>query len=176
MFCLPLKIQYTKLSVLAPSVFSWGKSQLFFECLNETMRENILTQLNMLDISIDTNRTLLSSMLYCLKSLRNAVAHNNIIFDTRFKDRVINTVMKKWVEKETGIQNITLYSLIDYIIIVCCLLKRVDFSGTRAKTLLRQYKEENERLKHSVTPTIYSQIIHQNVANKITALELYLNQ
>ena len=148
----------------------------FFECLNETMRENILTQLSMFDKSIDTNKNLLSSMLYCLKSLRNAVAHNNIIFDTRFKDRVINTVLKKWVEKETGIHNITLYSLIDYIIIVCCLLKRLDFSGTRAKTLLCQYKEENNRLKNSVTPTIYSQIVHQNVATKIASLELYLNQ
>ena len=148
----------------------------FFECLNETMRENILTQLSMFDKSIDTNKNLLSSMLYCLKSLRNAVAHNNIIFDTRFKDRVINTVLKKWVEKETGIHNITLYSLIDYIIIVCCLLKGVDFSGTRAKTLLCQYKEENNRLKNSVTPTIYSQIVHQNVATKIASLELYLNQ
>ena len=64
----------------------------FFECLNETMRENILRQLNMLDISTDTNRMLLSSMLYTLKSLRNSVAHNNIVFDTRFKDRKISTI------------------------------------------------------------------------------------
>lgn len=50
---------------------------------------------------------LLSSMLYTIKSLRNSVAHNNIIFDTRFKDRKISPVLKKWIEKETGIQNIT---------------------------------------------------------------------
>lgn len=110
----------------------------FFECLNETARITILTQLNMYDISIDTNKNLLTSMLYTLKALRNSVAHNNIIFDTRFKDRKISPVLKKWTEKETGIQNITLYSLIDYIIIVCCLLKRVDFSGTRAKKLLER--------------------------------------
>lgn len=54
----------------------------FFECLNESVREHIMTQLSMFDISIDTNRTLLSSMLYTIKSLRNSVAHNNIIFDT----------------------------------------------------------------------------------------------
>ena len=90
-------------------------------------------------------------MLYTLKSLRNAVAHNSIIFDTRFKDRNINSVLKKWTEKETGIQNITLYSLIDYIIIVCCLLKRVDFSSTRAKRLLVQYKAQNSTLQNAVT-------------------------
>lgn len=146
----------------------------FFECLNETMREDILTQLNMLDISIDTNKTLLSSMLYALKALRNSVAHNNIIFDTRFKDRKINTILKKWVEKETSIQNISLYSLIDYIIIVCCILKRVDFSETRATNLLEKYKAENQLLSSKVTPAIYQSLIQQNVSIKIAKLEAYL--
>lgn len=146
----------------------------FFECLNETMRESILNQLNMHDISIDTNKTLLSSMLYALKALRNSVAHNNIIFDTRFKDRTINTVLKKWVEKETRIHNISLYSLIDYIIIVCCILKRIDFSGTRATNLLEKYKKENQLLLSKVTPSIYQTIIQQNVTVKIARLEAYL--
>ena len=133
----------------------------FFECLNEAVRENILKQMNMFDISIDANK--------------NSVAHNNIIFDTRFKDRKISPVLKKWVEKETGIQNITLYSLIDYIIIVCCLLKRVDFSGTRALTLLNKYKEENQRLQNSVASEIYDHIIQNNVPAKVVGLEAYLN-
>jgi abortive infection bacteriophage resistance protein len=147
----------------------------FFECLNKTTREGILTQLDMFDVSIDTNRELLSSMLYTIKSLRNAVAHNNIIFDTRFKDRKISPVLRKWTEKETNIQNITLYSLIDYIIIICCLLKRIDFTGTRAKKLLNQYKAENTALQQTVSPAIYNSIFQQNVATKITALETYLN-
>lgn len=147
----------------------------FFECLNETTREHIMKQLNMFDVSIDTNRSLLSSMLYTIKSLRNSVAHNNIIFDTRFKDRKISPILKKWIEKETGIQNITLYSLIDYIIIVCCLLKRVDFSSTRAGQLVHTYQKQNQFLQSSVAPTIYAQIIQQNVTQKTTALETYLN-
>lgn len=114
-------------------------------------------------------------MLYTIKSLRNSVAHNNIIFDTRFKDRKISPVLKRWIEKETGIQNITLYSLIDYIIIVCCLLKRVDFSSTRAKQLVDAYKGQNQLLHNSVAPSIYAQIIQQNVTQKITSLETYLD-
>ena len=147
----------------------------FFDCLNKTIRENILKQLNMYNFAIDTNSNLLSSMLYTLKALRNSVAHNGIIFDTRFKDRNINTVLKAWVENETGIQNITLYSLIDYIIIACCLLKQVDFSGSRAKTLLDAFKAENARLQGQVGSGIYSLIIQQNVSAKITGLENYLN-
>ena len=147
----------------------------FFECLNTSTRETILSQLNMFDISIDTNRELLSNILYTIKALRNAVAHNNIIFDTRFKDRKLSHVLKRWTEHETGIQNITLYSLIDYIIIICCLLKRIDFSGLRAKELLHQYKAQNVLLQNSVAPNIYNMIISQNVSVKISALETYLN-
>jgi len=147
----------------------------FFECLSSSMREQILRLLNMYDVAIDTNHTLLSTILYTIKGLRNSVAHNNIIFDTRFKDRNISRILKQWVEKETRINNITLYSLIDYIIIVCCMLKRVDFTNTRAKALVDQYKKENDELMRKVGPTIYSSIIQTNVATKITALETYLS-
>lgn len=147
----------------------------FFECLNTTSRETILRKLDMLDVSIDTNRELLSSMLYTVKALRNAVAHNNIIFDTRFKDRKISPVLRKWTEKETNIQNITLYSLIDYIIMICCLLKRLDFTGIRAKNLIQNYKTENSALRSAVGQTIYTCLFQQNVAAKISALETYLD-
>lgn len=146
----------------------------FFECLNKTVRENIMTNLDMFNISIDTNRNLLSTILYTIKSLRNAVAHNNIVFDTRFKDRNISRVLKGWVENETNIRNITLYSLIDYIIIVCCVLKRVDFSSKRAEQLIDAYEEQNRLLQSKVTPLIYSMIIAQNVTQKITDLRAYL--
>lgn len=148
----------------------------FFECLNKTARERILRQLGMFNSAIDTNCTLLSSMLYTIKSLRNSVAHNNIIFDTRFKDRKISSILKKWIEKETNIQNITLYSLIDYIIIVCCLLKRVDFNATRAIQLVSTYREESLHLQSLVAPEIYTKIMQQNVTQKIVLLEEYLNQ
>lgn len=147
----------------------------FLECLNKPIRESILTQLNMYNVSIDTNCNLLSDMLFTLKALRNAVAHNGIIFDTRFKDRKISRVLKAWVENETGIQNVTLYSLIDYIIVACCILKQVDFSSMRANNLLVAFKDENARLQSQVGADIYSMIIQQNVAAKIAGLETYLN-
>lgn len=64
------------------------------------MREHIMTQLDMFDITIDTNRNLLSNILYTIKSLRNSVAHNNIVFDTRFKDRKISSVLKNGLKRD----------------------------------------------------------------------------
>ena len=56
------------------------------------------------------------------------------------------------------------------------MLKRLDFSNTRAKALVEIYNDENVRLRERVTPTIYDQIIQQKVDLKIAALEVYLNQ
>lgn len=114
-------------------------------------------------------------MLYTLKTLRNSVAHNNIIFDTRFKDRKISTILKKWIEKETNIPNITLYSLIDYIVIVCCILIRIDFSKIKAINLLEKYEKENLYLASRIPPNIYQIIVQQNVSTKISKLESYLH-
>ena len=80
------------------------------------------------------------------------------------------------MEKETGIQNITLYSLVDYIIIICCLLKRIDFTGMRAQNLLATYKRENQNLQNAVTTSIYNVIMQQSVPTKINLLESYLNK
>lgn len=146
----------------------------FFECLNTSTRINILSSLDMLEVSIDTNRNLLAYLIYTLKSLRNAVAHNNIIFDIRFKDRNVNNALRKWLEKETKINNITLYSLVDYIILMCCILKRIDFSSIRAKSMLEKYEKENEKLKNSVKPEIYDKIVSTNVLTKISGLKRYL--
>lgn len=71
----------------------------FFLCLNESTRKEILNALNMVDHSSDTNSTVLGDLILTIKALRNAVAHNNIVFDARFKDRDINQVVKHWAER-----------------------------------------------------------------------------
>jgi len=146
----------------------------FFECLDVPQKELILGNLNLLDSSVDTDRNLLSIILYSIKPLRNAVAHNAVVFDARFKDRAISPILKKWVERETGILNISLYSLIDYIIVLCCLLTHIEGSTVKAKRLLSLYKKENLQLSNSVNTQVFDVIVPPNVQDKITKLEQYL--
>lgn len=155
-------------------ILSLGDFATFLDCLNTPIRENILNQLRMLDISLDTNCALLSNCIYSLKSLRNAVAHNNVIYDTRFKDRKISKSLKRFLEKETGIHNITLYTLTDYIILVSVLLKHIDFSNERAAELVQQYEYLNQDLYTYITPEIFSTIMYNNTAEKISLLKKYL--
>ena len=147
----------------------------FFDCLNGETKSCILETISLRDKALDTSCRLLSDMLYTMKGMRNAVAHNNIIFDARVKDRTISKILKKWIERETGIQNISLNSVIDYIIILCSLLKRIDFSNERMVSLVSAYKLATEKLRQEVTDTIYKEIIQQNVERKLQALEIYIH-
>lgn len=148
----------------------------FFRCLNKTVREDIMDSINMKDSAVDTSANLLGDVLFTIKALRNAVAHNNVVFDTRFKDRNISRVLKQWLETETGINNISLYYLVDYIILLACILKHVDYSGERAVTLLNSYRRANQILRESVPTEIYSMIIPNNVDKKLEVLENYLGR
>ena len=146
----------------------------FFDCLNRDVKFDILNQLHMRDEGIDTNGRLLSDILYTLKALRNAVAHNNIIFDARFKDRKISNILKGWIEKETQMQNMSLNSVADYIVVLCVLLKKIDFSMDRAMELIEAYKKATYHLQEQVPDSITEMIIQKNIAKKIQALEVYL--
>ena len=143
----------------------------FFLCLNTNTRKQILDVLNMIDSSSDTNSTILGDLILTIKALRNAVAHNSIVFDARFKDRDINQVVKHWTERDTGIKNITLHSLSDYFILLYCMLKRLDYSNTRARGLILQYKDAETKLQEKVSKEAFDSIISNRAKQKMFDLE-----
>lgn len=149
-----------------------GKFADFTSCLNEDVRRNILKKLCM-SISADTNYQLLSNSLYLLKDLRNAVAHNNIIFDTRFCDRGASKNVKQWLYGETGIKDIKFNYLIDYMILVCCLLKKLG-QKKQAQDLISRYKQAIDKIYNDLPINIYTKIISSDALYKIEMLKKYI--
>lgn len=64
-------------------------------------------------------------MIFTIKDLRNAIAHNNIIFDTRFKTNNVNNRLKALLEVETNIQNINFNNIDAYIILITYILRKI---------------------------------------------------
>lgn len=90
---------------------------LFIDCLNQPTRKEISKQVG-IKSSVDSDGKMLPNMIYTLKDLRNAVAHNNTIFDTRFNTSGINSRIGKYIESETGIKQITFDTIVDYVILI----------------------------------------------------------
>lgn len=152
---------------------SLGDFAYFVDCLDETTRKNLLTKLSLLSSS-DTNNQLLSNILYTIKSFRNAIAHNNIVFDTRFKDRADNKNVLGWITAETSIIGLKFEYLTDYLILICCLLKKVENTTDRADRLISQYIDCINDAYERLPINIYNKIVSTDVRPKVESLKKYI--
>lgn len=67
-----------------------GDFGYLLSCLTIDMREKVSRSIG-INLSSDTYRELLYKYVYALKDLRNAIAHNDVVYDTRFKNASIQT-------------------------------------------------------------------------------------
>ena len=147
----------------------------FLQCLNKDVREEISNALSM-NVSYDTNYQLISNALFTVKALRNATAHNNIAFDTRFKDRNANKNVIRWVEQETGISNIMFDYFSDYVALIICLLKHVQYSKRKLIKFLNEYEDCINELYQSLPLPIYNKIVATGIQGKLKKLNAYVKK
>ena len=141
--------------------------------MNKDVREKISKALSM-NVSYDTNYQLLSNALFTIKALRNATAHNNIVFDARYKDRNVNKNIIRWVETEVGITNVKFDYFSDYIALIVCVLKRVHYPKKMLKRFLKEYEECINDLYNLLPLAIYNKIVATGIKGKLVKLSEYI--
>ena len=82
-------------------------AQCIIKIIDADMREDEYMEGN----NLDSDGKITEYIIYSLKDLRNAVAHNNIIFDTRFRTGKINQRLVALLEAEVGIVNLDFKSM-----------------------------------------------------------------
>ena len=94
-------------------------------------------------MSCDTNCTLIYKYVYALKGLRNAIAHNDVVYDTRFRKMDPSRSMKQCLILEMGLPyNINFKTISDYIILVCYYLKLLlKATKTEIKSFIKEFKK-----------------------------------
>lgn len=75
-------------------IMTMGDFGYLLSCLTFDVRDDISRHLG-LNLSADTNRELIYKYMYTLKDLRNAIAHNAVVFDTRFRNIDPSRAMKQ---------------------------------------------------------------------------------
>ncbi len=91
---------------------------------------------------MDTDGLVAEKMIYTLKDLRNAIAHNNIIFDTRFKNSNIDNVIGNMIRQESRVNNIDFNSIFDYFALIVYLMEKLKVTKTEIKNLIKNFKNE----------------------------------
>lgn len=118
---------------------------------------------------------LVQSIIFVLKDLRNAIAHNNVIFDTRFKERSINKNLVKLIENDTKIQNINFNSITDYIILVSYILKKLNKNNKEIIININDYLKYINILEKNVPRQVFDQIILTSDKQKIRDFLTFLD-
>jgi len=129
-----------------------------------------------LNIAYDTDARFPEKIIYLIKALRNSVAHNDVVFDVRFKDSNINSTLCKYIENEIGCTNVDFNTITDYILIIALLLKKYKFQKTELNRFITDYENIIEEFRNNIPFNIYSQVVHTDTKAKLTQLRKYIKK
>ena len=109
-----------------------------------------------------------------MKDLRNAIAHNNVIFDTRFKTGEINNRLIDLLKKEVGISNINFDYMDAYVIMITHFLKKMGETKTSCKQFLTSYQSLTENFRRESPSNICAQVPGTQHRTNMTALREFI--
>lgn len=156
-------------------ILTLGSFATFISCLNRDIKENISVSLKLYQPS-DTDKELTQFIVAELHKLRNAMAHNEIIYDVRFnknnvKEEVLNS-LKLDIKLSSdlafnGIQN--------YFILVIYMLSRLNVKKEKVRKIINDYNDLREQFREDVDLKIYSQIFATTSKKEIEELLLFVD-
>lgn len=150
-----------------------GEFGTFFACLDTNTKLLVSASLD-LNNAFNTTGKLTEDVIFALKELRNSVAHNDMIFDTRFKQANISGALTSCLQHETRIISINFMTIIDYLILICYILKKFQVPKLEIRKLINNFESISENLYRKIPFAIYSMILHTDTRGKIRALKNYI--
>lgn len=154
-------------------IMTMGDFGHLLQCLTYDVRDDISRSLG-LNNSCDTERQLIYKYIYLLKDLRNAIAHNAVVFDTRFRNFDPNKAMKQCLKLEIGVPYVNFDTIGDYVLLMSYFLKLLHVTKTELKTFVREFERITTIYKNSVNPSVSAIVIHPDLSARIKTLKNYL--
>ena len=151
-------------------ILTMGDFGYLLSCLTMDMREKISREIG-INLSCDTYRELVYKYVYTLKDLRNAIAHNDVVYDTRFRKIDPSKPMKQCLILEMGLPYINFKTIGDYIILICYYLKLLKVSKTELKAFIREFEKITQEYKNSVNSNVSAVTIHPDLTSRMAILK-----
>lgn len=154
-------------------IMTMGDLGFLLSCLTYDVRDDISKRLS-LNVSCDTGRQLIYKYIYTLKDLRNAIAHNAVVFDTRFRNIDPTSAMKQCLIIEVGVPYVNFKTIGDYIILMCYYMKLLKVSKIEIKAFIREFEKITDNYKQVVSPNIAALVIHPDLGSRMNVLKNFL--
>lgn len=154
-------------------LLSLGEFGHFVSCLNYPCRQAVSAKIGIRK-SDDSNALLTQRLIYVIKDLRNAIAHNDVIFDTRFRKGNIDNQVSNAISNATGVSGVCFETISDYLVLVIYLLSLIKIPKNDMKRLITSYIDSTEKLRKAIPISVFNQIIHTDNNTKIIALRKFI--
>lgn len=154
-------------------IMTMGDLGYLLSCLTPSVRDDISRRLGF-NLSCDTNRELVYKYIYTLKDLRNAIAHNSVVFDTRFCNIHPTRAMKQCLVLEIGLPYINFKTIGDYIILMAYYMKLLGVSKTEIKGFIHKFENITKEYKKLVNAKVSDIVIHPDLTARMAILKQFL--
>lgn len=141
--------------------------------MNYDVRNDISRRIG-LNVSADTDRQLVYKYIYTLKDLRNAIAHNAVVFDTRFRNIDPTRAMKRYLELQIGLPYVNFKSIGDYVLLISYYLKILGVSKTEIKAFIREFEKITDDYVRAVDPAVSAIVVRSDLSSRMTILKNYI--
>ncbi|MDD6633893.1 MAG: Abi family protein [Ruminococcus sp.] len=167
-------INYNEVPIWAVfEILTLGDFGYLISCLTYDVRDKISKAVG-LNLSADTKRGLIYKYIYALKDLRNAIAHNDVVYDARFRKFDASAAMKQCLKLEIHLPSVNFKTIDDYIILMCYFLKIIKVSKTEIKAFIREYEQLTDEYKRAINADIVSITIPSDQQQKMNILKSYI--
>lgn len=154
-------------------IMTMGDLGYLLSCLTFDVRDDISQRIG-INVSCDTDRQLIYKYIYTLKDLRNAITHNAVVFDTRFRNIDPTSAMKQCLKLEIGLPYVNFKTIGDYIILMCYYMKLLHVSKTEIKAFIRDFERITDEYKNAVNSNVSAMVIHPDLPARMNALKNFL--
>ncbi len=154
-------------------IMTMGDFGYLLSCLTYEVRDDISKRLS-LNVSCDTDRKLIYKYIYILKDLRNAIAHNAVVFDTRFRNIDPTNAMKQCLKIEIGLPYVNFKTIGDYIILMCYYMKLLGLSKTEIRAFVRSFEKITDKYRGAVNSNVAAIVIHPDLAIRMNILKKFI--
>ena len=152
-----------------------GDFAKLISCLTLDARNKISNSLGISDVSIDSNRSLVYKYLYAIKDLRNAIAHNSPVFDTRFRKVDPSNIMKQNLVNEIKVPYVNFKTIGDYVILICYYLKNLEVPKSEIELFVLEFEKIIDDYKRVVSTDVSSKVIHPDTYMRMEILKKYIS-
>ena len=154
-------------------IITLGNFGSFYNCLNDKVKNAVVTDLNMPTQNFDSAKVL-KKIIFALKDLRNAVAHNGIVIDVRFKTASVHRSVGELLNFEIHTSGVTFSDITDYTLLLVYLMARLGFSKTECKQLLQGYEDLIEHYRSVLPYNIFSQFVGTQTRQKLADTAFFI--